>query len=108
MSSNPTKEETKSQLLKECYNLLSRYLVENEEPSDEEVIQLLTQIDKLELEGPLVTRCDMCGATITGIENFIDAGDKVVCSQRCLNRAIGEFTHWQNTHSNPHLAREVS
>lgn len=45
------------------------------------------------------TTCDICGKLIVGIENFIDAGDKVVCSNKCLEKAIGEFTHWQNTES---------
>ena len=45
------------------------------------------------------TNCDICGKEIIGIENFIDAGDKVVCSENCLQKAIGKFTHWQNTES---------
>lgn len=47
----------------------------------------------------LETTCDICGKHIVGIENFIDAGDKVVCSEQCLQKAIGEFTHWQNIES---------
>lgn len=43
------------------------------------------------------TTCDICGKEIIGIDNFIDAGDKVVCSKKCLETAISEFYHWQNT-----------
>lgn len=43
--------------------------------------------------------CDICGKEIIGIDNFINAGDKVVCSKNCLDEAIGQFTHWQNTMS---------
>lgn len=52
-----------------------------------------TQIEEKELE----TTCDICGKEIIGIDNFIDAGDKVVCSKKCLETAIAEFYHWQNT-----------
>lgn len=51
------------------------------------------------LEKELETTCDMCGKHIVGIENFIDAGDKVVCSEQCLQKAIEEFTHWRNIES---------
>ena len=27
----------------------------------------------------MITTCDICGKTIIGVENFINAGDKVVC-----------------------------
>lgn len=37
-----------------------------------------TQIEEKELE----TTCDICGKEIIGIDNFIDAGDKVVCSKK--------------------------
>jgi hypothetical protein len=29
------------------------------------------------------TTCDICGKEIIGVENFINAGDKVVCSEEC-------------------------
>ena len=45
----------------------------------------------------MITTCDICGKTIIGIKNFINAGDKVVCSEECLHKAIGEFRHWENT-----------
>ena len=45
----------------------------------------------------MITTCDICGKTIIGINNFINAGDKVVCSEECLHKAIGEFRHWENT-----------
>ena len=45
----------------------------------------------------MITTCDICGKTIIGINNFINAGDKVVCSDDCLHKAIGEFRHWENT-----------
>lgn len=45
----------------------------------------------------MITTCDICGKTIIGINNFINAGDKVVCSEECLYKAIGEFRHWENT-----------
>lgn len=48
----------------------------------------------------LETTCDICGKPIVGIENFIDAGDKVVCSNECLEKAIGEFTYWRNSDVN--------
>ena len=37
------------------------------------------------------TTCDICGKEIIGIENFINAGDKVVCSEKCLQQAIGDY-----------------
>lgn len=37
------------------------------------------------------TTCDICGKEIVGIENFINAGDKVVCSEECLHQAIGDY-----------------
>lgn len=45
----------------------------------------------------MITTCDICGKTIVGINHFINAGDKVVCSEECLHKAIGEFRHWENT-----------
>ena len=38
-----------------------------------------------------IITCDICGKIIIGVENFIDAGDKVVCSEECKQKAIGEF-----------------
>ena len=35
--------------------------------------------------------CDICGKEIIGVENFINAGDKVVCSEECKQKEIGEF-----------------
>lgn len=46
-----------------------------------------------------MTNCDVCGKEIIGIENFINAGDKVVCSEDCKQTAIGQFRHWQETES---------
>ena len=45
----------------------------------------------------MITTCDICGKTIIGINHFINAGDKIVCSDDCLQKAIGEFRHWENT-----------
>jgi hypothetical protein len=45
----------------------------------------------------MITTCDICGKIIVGVNNFINAGDKVVCSDDCLHKAIGEFRHWENT-----------
>ena len=47
----------------------------------------------------MITTCDICGKTIIGVENFINAGDKVVCSEDCKQTAIGQFRHWQETES---------
>lgn len=47
----------------------------------------------------MITTCDICGKTIIGIENFVNAGDKVVCSEDCKQTAIGQFRHWENTPS---------
>lgn len=47
----------------------------------------------------LKTTCGVCGKEIVGIDNFIDAGDDVVCSQECLRIAIGRFERWQNGHN---------
>ena len=55
--------------------------------------EALAKIDEQQMK----TTCDICGKEIIGIENFVDAGDKVVCSQKCLETAIAEFYHWQNT-----------
>ena len=35
----------------------------------------------------MTTTCDICGKEIIGIENFINAGDKVVCSENCKQTA---------------------
>ena len=32
------------------------------------------------------TTCDICGKKIIGVENFINAGDKVVCSEKCKQK----------------------
>lgn len=45
----------------------------------------------------MITTCDICGKTIIGVKNFINAGDKVVCSEDCKQAAIGQFRHWQET-----------
>lgn len=47
----------------------------------------------------MITTYDICGKTIIGIENFVNAGDKVVCSEDCKQTAIGQFRHWENTPS---------
>ena len=47
----------------------------------------------------MIDTCDICGKTIIGIENFVNAGDKVVCSEDCKQTAIGQFRHWENTPS---------
>ena len=44
----------------------------------------------------MIATCDICGKTIIGIENFVNAGDKVVCSEDCKQTAIGQFRHWEN------------
>lgn len=63
---------------------------EDQRKIDEYIVSLAKELE---------TTCDICGKPIVGIENFIDAGDKVVCSEQCLQKAIGEFTRWQNTES---------
>ena len=45
----------------------------------------------------MIATCDSCGKTIIGIENFVNAGDKIVCSEDCKQTAIGQFRHWENT-----------
>ena len=47
----------------------------------------------------MIATCDICGKTIIGIENFVNADDKVVCSEDCKQTAIGQFRHWENTPS---------
>lgn len=64
-------------------NLRVKYGEKNEEKSLDEMI----------------TTCDICGKTIIGVKNFINAGDKVVCSEDCKQTAIGQFRHWQETES---------
>lgn len=39
----------------------------------------------------VINTCDICGKVIVGVDNFIDAGDMVVCSEECKQKAIGEF-----------------
>ena len=39
----------------------------------------------------LKSTCDICGKEIVGVENFINAGDKVVCSEECKQKAIGKW-----------------
>ena len=34
-----------------------------------------------------MSKCIFCDKEIIGIENFIDAGDKVVCSENCKQTA---------------------
>jgi len=67
-------------------NLRVKYGEKNKEKSLDEMIKM-------------ITTCDICGKTIIGIENFINAGDKVVCSEDCKQTAIGQFRHWENTPS---------
>ena len=55
----------------------------------------------------MITTCDICGKTIIGVNNFINAGDKVVCSEECLHKAIGEFRHWENTPSHNWKRKEI-
>jgi hypothetical protein len=38
-----------------------------------------------------INTCDICGKIIIGVDNFINAGDMVVCSEECKQKAIGEF-----------------
>lgn len=35
--------------------------------------------------------CDVCGKEIVGVENFVNAGDKVVCSDKCKQEAVSKF-----------------
>lgn len=37
-----------------------------------------------------INTCDICGKVIVGVDNFINAGDMVVCSEECKQKAIGE------------------
>lgn len=55
----------------------------------------------------MITTCDICGKTIIGVENFINAGDKVVCSEDCKQTAIGQFRHWENTPSHNWERKEI-
>lgn len=46
------------------------------------------KIQANEVDGNKIqTNCDVCGKEIVGIENFINAGDKVVCSDECMREA---------------------
>ena len=38
-----------------------------------------------------ISTCDICGKVIIGVDNFINAGDMVVCSEECKQKAIGKF-----------------
>ena len=85
----------------------------DEVPSYEEYNELATKCNQLQKRfeidtkalkkygyyNKMTTTCDICGKEIIGIENFIDAGDKVVCSENCKQTAIAEFRHWQETES---------
>lgn len=42
-------------------------------------------------EKMIKTTCDICGKVIVGVDNFINAGDMVVCSEECKQKAIGKF-----------------
>ena len=55
-----------------------KYGEKNEEKSLDEMIKM-------------ITTCDICGKTIVGVENFINAGDKVVSSEECKQKAIGKW-----------------
>lgn len=39
----------------------------------------------------LQTNCDICGKTIIGVNHFINAGDKIVCSDDCLHKASSQW-----------------
>ena len=39
----------------------------------------------------LQTNCDVCGKKIVGINHFINAGDKIVCSDDCLHKASSQW-----------------
>jgi hypothetical protein len=58
-------------------------------------------------ENEMITTCDICGKEIIGVENFINAGDKVVCSEDCKQTAIGQFRHWENTPSHNWKRKEI-
>lgn len=39
----------------------------------------------------LQTNCDICGKTIIGANHFINAGDKIVCSDDCKQKASSQW-----------------
>ena len=72
------------------------------ELSESNIVNMRVKYGEKNEEKPLdemITTCDICGKTIIGIENFVNAGDKVVCSEDCKQTAIGQFRHWENTPS---------
>jgi len=39
----------------------------------------------------MITTCDVCGKIIVGANHFINAGDKIVCSDDCLQKASSQW-----------------
>ena len=39
----------------------------------------------------LQTNCDVCGKKIVGVNHFINAGDKIVCSDDCKQKASAQW-----------------
>ena len=39
----------------------------------------------------MITTCDVCGKIIVGADHFINAGDKIVCSDDCLHKASSQW-----------------
>lgn len=66
--------------------------------SESNIVNMRVKYEEKHLD-EMTTTCDICGKTIIGVENFINAGDKVVCSEDCKQTAIGQFRHWQETES---------
>lgn len=66
--------------------------------SESNIVNMRVKYEEKSLD-EMITTCDICGKTIISVENFINAGDKVVCSEDCKQTAIGQFRHWQETES---------
>lgn len=85
-----------------CWRRLTKEEIEWVEKNPNRQYYTLVCIEKQAndvADNKIQTNCDICGKEIIGIENFINAGDKVVCSEECLYEAIGQFRHWENTPS---------
>ena len=62
-----------------CWRRLTKEEIEWLEKNPNRQAYTLTCIEKV--------TCDICGKEIIGVENFINAGDKVVCSEECKRKA---------------------
>lgn len=73
-----------------CWRRLTKEEIEWLEKNPNQQAYTLVCIEKQAndvADNIIQTNCDICGKEITGVENFINAGDKVVCSEECMRES---------------------